>query len=447
MTAANSLNIDARLPQQDFAKTAKTRKGTAARGDPYALIVQKVKNRRFEAGDGSGLDDIARIIHRELSEVHSVAIYRVGEKTIDLVARDGGKVVPRLPREMGTVAFAAGTGRPVNVTNTATSEVKRISSFNPDVLSELAIPVLVDGETTPSLVLFLNSLESKRFDDSDIDGCAEIARLLADYWQHEIRRALSPPDDDETGEQAWFGAKEYTDLADRYIKEGQFQIAFKHLKAARQTTNRWLDDGFWNLAAMALLRIADAGMALVERLILYYVIFMDTSARFRAVALDHGLSEAQLSEAIENWKRANGETTTRETSGNATDEPSSKTTTLNSVTKWKEAKKLGETLPDFVARVYARERSAGSLSKAKLRSDMDLYTDYFNWRRKPNLPSEVQWLRDLPTKKEYHDHKLAEVGVDVEKLSTGNLDLRAQETSRLFDAARKRARRARGLRS
>jgi hypothetical protein len=45
---------------------------------------------------------------------------------------------------------------------------------------------------------------------------------------------------------------------------------------------------------------------------------MDKAARFRAVALDHGLSEAQLSEAIENWKQANGETTQRDNAARVT---------------------------------------------------------------------------------------------------------------------------------
>jgi hypothetical protein len=116
---------------------------------------------------------------------------------------------------------------------------------------------------------------------------------------------------------------------------------------------------------------------------------MESIAERRATANDEDLSIAELREAIDCWKKAKAESTAREDLA----------CTVLTRPAWKDHKP-NMTLPDFVAWGYALEREAGTLTTTMLSADTRLYTDYYNWRRKPNLPSEHHWLRDLPTKAE-----------------------------------------------
>jgi hypothetical protein len=206
---------------------------------------------------------------------------------------------------------------------------------------------------------------------------------------------------------------------------------------------------------------------------------LDKAARFRAVALDNGLSEAQLREAIENWEKANGETTQRDGTTRAKEPPRPDAAAVPAPTKgrlacptekwkgspeglsrqsfgiapnepaedtrspWKKAKAAGEKLPDYVARVYAAERAAGTLSKATLRAGKDLYTDYFTWRRRRHLPPDVHWLRDLPTGTQKRDQQFAEAGINPAPASIDDFTPAEQEVIRRYEAGKKRGYRSR----
>ncbi len=111
--------------------------------------------------------------------------------------------------------------------------------------------------------------------------------------------------------------------------------------------------------------------------------------------------------------------------------------------EWKEAKKRGDTLPDFIMSAYASEIEAGTLTKATLRADRELYTDYFNWRRRQNLPPELHWLRDLPTQTEMDDQRFAAAGIDPTEVSIEDFSPPEREVIRRYEAARKRTARAR----
>jgi hypothetical protein len=166
----------------------------------------------------------------------------------------------------------------------------------------------------------------------------------------------------------------------------------------------------------AILPQIETGVAVEKhRSLLYYQSTMgDKEARLRAVADDYDLTVDELRTLIDDWK-ATGRITQR---GHMADagadtrpeyEPiqpaaSHSAAHADAIGRprpgWKDHKdKMA--LPEFVAWAYAPERAAGTLSKAMLRGDFELYTDYFNWRRRRNLHTEEHWLRDLPTKKEW----------------------------------------------
>ena len=110
--------------------------------------------------------------------------------------------------------------------------------------------------------------------------------------------------------------------------------------------------------------------------------------------------------------------------------------------QWKDHKGKMQ-LPDFVTWAYAAEREAGTLSKATLRADKDLYPDYFTWRRRRHLPSEVHWLRDLPKGTEKRDQQLVEAGVNPAPASIDDFTPAEQEVIRRYEASKKRGYRAR----
>jgi hypothetical protein len=101
-------------------------------------------------------------------------------------------------------------------------------------------------------------------------------------------------------------------------------------------------------------------------------------------------------------------------------------------------------LPDFVTWAYAAERAAGNLTKATLRADKKLYTDYFNWRRKRDLPPELYWLRDLPTKREMNDQLYAESGINPTEVRIEDFSEAEREVIRRYETAKRRGSRARG---
>jgi hypothetical protein len=110
--------------------------------------------------------------------------------------------------------------------------------------------------------------------------------------------------------------------------------------------------------------------------------------------------------------------------------------------QWKDYKgEMG--LADFVPWAFAAERAAGTLCKATLRADKELYTDYFNWRRRPNLPPEQHWLRDLPKRQDVNERRFAEAGIDVAKIQVGDFDPETRQAVRLYNTATRRAQRAR----
>jgi hypothetical protein len=109
-------------------------------------------------------------------------------------------------------------------------------------------------------------------------------------------------------------------------------------------------------------------------------------------------------------------------------------TTEKRPSSWSDAKKQGITLPVFVTQAYAHEIATGTLTKATLRADRELYTDYFNWRRRRDLPNDEHWLRDLPTKKEMLDQQPTEVGID-------DFDPATQEAVRRYERTMRRAQR------
>jgi tetratricopeptide (TPR) repeat protein len=124
---------------------------------------------------------------------------------------------------------------------------------------------------------------------------------------------------------------------------------------------------------------------------------------------------------------------------NATDERSGgKVGDIAQPTKrpeWKDYKgKMA--LPDFVKWAYSAEINAGTLNKATLRGDNDLYTDYFNWRRRPNLPADVHWLRDLPTEKEW---KAQHPAPEPEPARLEDFNSATQEAVRLYQRTRQRS--------
>jgi RNA polymerase sigma factor (sigma-70 family) len=109
--------------------------------------------------------------------------------------------------------------------------------------------------------------------------------------------------------------------------------------------------------------------------------------------------------------------------------------------EWKDYKGKME-LPDFVAWAYAPEREAGILTRAAFYGDEKLYSDYYNWRRRPNLPSEQHWLRDLPTGKALREQQDADRGVDRYKgKSIDDFDPQGQEAIRAYNKLNRRAQR------
>jgi tetratricopeptide (TPR) repeat protein len=160
-------------------------------------------------------------------------------------------------------------------------------------------------------------------------------------------------------------------------------------------------------------------------------------------AYEKGLSVAELDEAIDDKlgaKAAARETTVRakepprqEAKAEAAAPDSEAPADVSEQRlEWKDSKgKMA--LPEFVAKAYAAELEAGTLTKATLRGDFDLYTDYFNWRRKPNLPAEQYWLRDLPTKKQWSAKQPEPEPARLEEFDEGT-----QEAVRRYQRLRQR---------
>jgi hypothetical protein len=95
--------------------------------------------------------------------------------------------------------------------------------------------------------------------------------------------------------------------------------------------------------------------------------------------------------------------------------------------KWKTRKGTDRnlTVPEFILKYHKLEIEAGTLTKATLRADRDLYRDFFAWQRHHKLPPE---LANLPTKKEWNDRQLRERGTPSRSEDIG-----------LYEAARHRA--------
>jgi tetratricopeptide (TPR) repeat protein len=104
------------------------------------------------------------------------------------------------------------------------------------------------------------------------------------------------------------------------------------------------------------------------------------------------------------------------------------------ISPWRAAKARGESLPDYIARIYAPEIKAGTLAKADFYQDRKLYEDYYEWRKKP-APDELRWLRDLPTK-----HKRA-AQQPVEPVRIDNFTPDEQDVIRRYEAAKRRVQR------
>jgi tetratricopeptide (TPR) repeat protein len=149
-----------------------------------------------------------------------------------------------------------------------------------------------------------------------------------------------------------------------------------------------------------------------------------------AFAAEQGLSIEDLCEAIDNFKAVKDQLIVRERAAHVAHP------------RWYDHK--GEmSLPDFVGWAYAAERQAGTLTQATLRGDKQLYTDYYNWRRRPDLSPEVYWLRDLPTKTRRADQALAEVGINPTEVRIDDFTAAEQEVIRRYEAARRRTARTR----
>lgn len=156
----------------------------------------------------------------------------------------------------------------------------------------------------------------------------------------------------------------------------------------------------------------------------------DKTARLRAVADDYGLP---IDVARRTLEQAAAEAASENTVC-ATAEPRP---------QWKEAKKRGEALPDFVEWAYAAEREAGMLTTATLHTDFKLYTDYRTWRRRHNLPEKWHWLRDLPTKHEKNSQRYTELGINPAEVHIKDFSEAEREVIRRYETAKKRGARMR----
>jgi hypothetical protein len=159
------------------------------------------------------------------------------------------------------------------------------------------------------------------------------------------------------------------------------------------------------------------------------------TAEFNAVAAQEGFSTVELRTIVEAAKTATAKRAARKPINGARAELRP---------QWKDYKgKM--TLPEFVMWAYAVEHKAGTLCKATLHADSKLYAAYFYWRRKPDLPSEHHWLRNLPTQKIMTDRRLAGAGIDqvTTKIAVNDFDPETQNAIRLYHNAVRRAQRAR----
>jgi tetratricopeptide (TPR) repeat protein len=189
---------------------------------------------------------------------------------------------------------------------------------------------------------------------------------------------------------------------------------------------------------------------------------VDDSAEYSAAAADartRGLSLAELKEAVEQKLAEKAKDAADKTTRRAKEPPCPESDLKGAASRpaiaadavkgevsgqrpeWKDYKgKMA--LPEFVAWTYAAEREAGTLTKATLRGDFALYTDYYNWRRKPNLPEDQHWLRDLPTGKRLREQHEAEAGVDPSRgARVEDFDPGAQEAIRAYNRLNRRAQR------
>jgi hypothetical protein len=81
---------------------------------------------------------------------------------------------------------------------------------------------------------------------------------------------------------------------------------------------------------------------------------------------------------------------------------------------WKDVRRPGEELGDFIKREFAPELAAGTMTRPMLNRFGGLYQDFDNWRRR--YPMEVPLeLRRLPKKSEANDRLVAEGKVTPEE--------------------------------
>jgi hypothetical protein len=177
-------------------------------------------------------------------------------------------------------------------------------------------------------------------------------------------------------------------------------------------------------------------------------------------AYEKGLSVAELDEAIDD--KLGAKAAAHETTSRAKDTPRPAADAEAAVSRsevpadggddeistqrpqWKDYKGT-MALPEFVAKAYKAEREAGTLTKATLRGDFELYTDYFTWRRRRHQPAEERWLLELPTKKEKNDKSYAEKGINPAELRVEDFSESEREVIRRYEAAKKRGSRSRSL--